>query len=100
MIGDNFKLLKEKKNLINGNVIYNNNLIYYTGNHKYYLYIYVHTYYFCSTKSKKYIFSQKNTNFLKNSKGMLAKILIFLIKVIYNILRIIKNYIKFEKIFF
>ena len=40
--------------------------------------------------------NQDNPIFLKNSKGKLVKILIFLIKVIYNILFIIKNYIKSE----
>ena len=39
--------------------------------------------------------NQNNTIFLKNSKGKLGKILIFLIKVNYNILCIIKMYIKF-----
>ena len=40
----------------------------------------------------------KQYKFLKNSKG--SKNIIFLIKIIYNILCIIKKYIKFENYFF
>ena len=40
--------------------------------------------------------NEKNIIFLKEFKGKLAKIFIFLIKLIYNILCIIKKYIKFR----
>ena len=92
-------------NLINNNVFYNHIFIYYKNNHKCNIYIniyiyvcvcvcvYRHTY----IKFLLYL-NENNTIFLKNLKD--SKNIDFLIKIIYNILCIIKKYIKFENYFF
>ena len=58
-----------------------------------YIYIYIYIYNFCCTKMKKYKFSQE-------FKKQVSENINFLIKVIYNILCIIKKYIKFENFSF
>ena len=68
-------------NLINSNIFYNHIFIYYRNNYKFNIYNF-------------FLYqNENNTIFLKNSKG--SKNINFLIKIIYNILCIIKKYIKF-----